>query len=119
MGTEMTKWSELPRGEKAIAKQIIGSKEITKLKRSRSWPSVRGSKKEVGSLREVVWNRKIITGGVSVPYYIWCNATRFSVVSVIKSKKKAEVVNVFIKHWIAIFGAPSTIPSDNGGEWAI
>ena len=56
---------------------------------------------------------------MSVPYYIWCNATRFSVVSVIKSKKKAEVVNVFIKHWIAIFGAPSTIPSDNGGEWAI
>ena len=43
------------------------------------------------------------------------HATRFSAASVVKSKKKEEVVDAFIKHWIAIFGAPATIFSDNGG----
>ena len=46
------------------------------------------------------------------------HATRFSAASVVKSKKKEEVVDAFIKHWIAIFGAPGTILSDNGGEFS-
>ena len=29
-----------------------------------------------------------------------------------------ELVDAFIKHWIAIFGAPGTIFSDNGGEFS-
>ena len=46
------------------------------------------------------------------------HATRFSAASVVKSKKKEEVVDAFIKHWIAIFGAPGMILSDNGGEFS-
>ena len=33
------------------------------------------------------------------------------------SKRKEEIVDAFIKHWIAIFGAPGKILSDNGGEF--
>ena len=46
------------------------------------------------------------------------HATRFSAASVVKSKKTDEVVDAFIKHWIAIFGAPGTILSDNRGEFS-
>ena len=46
------------------------------------------------------------------------HATRFSAESAVNSKKKEEVADVFIKHWIAIFGAPGTILSDNGGEFS-
>ena len=46
------------------------------------------------------------------------HATRFSAASVVKSKKKEEVADAFIKHWIAIFGVPVTILSDNEGEFS-
>ena len=46
------------------------------------------------------------------------DAARFSAASVVKSKKKEEVVNAFIKHWIAIFVAPGTILLDNGAEFS-
>ena len=46
------------------------------------------------------------------------HATRFSAASVVMSKKREEVVDAFIKHWIAIFGAPGTILSDNRGEFS-
>ena len=46
------------------------------------------------------------------------DATRFSAASVVKSKKKEEVVNAFIKPWIAIFVAPGTILSGNGAEFS-
>ena len=45
------------------------------------------------------------------------NATRFSAAAVVKSKRQEEIVDIFIKHWIAIFGAPEMIISDNGGEF--
>ena len=34
------------------------------------------------------------------------NATIFSLAAVVKSKHQEEIVDIFIKHWIAIFGAP-------------
>ena len=34
-----------------------------------------------------------------------------------KSKKKEEIAEAFINNWIAIFGAPKIILSDNGGEF--
>ena len=45
------------------------------------------------------------------------NATRFSAAAVVKYKRQEEIVDIFIKHWIAIFGAPGMIISDNGGEF--
>ena len=45
------------------------------------------------------------------------NATRFSATAVVKSKRQEEIVDIFIKHWIAIFGAPGMIISDNGDEF--
>ena len=46
------------------------------------------------------------------------HCTRFSAGSVIRSKKKEVIVNDLFKHWIAVFGAPRRILSDNGGEFA-
>ena len=34
-----------------------------------------------------------------------------------RSKRKEEIVDTFIKHWIAVFEAPGVILSDNGGEF--
>ena len=45
------------------------------------------------------------------------HATRFSAAAVIKSKRKEDIVDSLFKHWIAIFGPPRTILSDNGGEF--
>ena len=45
------------------------------------------------------------------------NATRFSTAAVVSSKQKEKIVDAFIKHWIAIFGAQDMILSDNGGEF--
>ena len=47
--------------------------------------------------------------------HIIYHATRFCAAAVIKSKRK-DIAGAFVKHWIAIFGLPCTIPSDNGGE---
>ena len=46
------------------------------------------------------------------------HATRFSAASVIISKKAGIIIDQFFKHWVAIFGTPRTILSDNGGEFA-
>lgn len=46
------------------------------------------------------------------------HATRFSAASVIRSKKKEVIVGQFFKHWVAVFGSPRRILSDNGGEFA-
>ena len=43
-------------------------------------------------------------------------ATRFSAAAVVKSKRQEEI-DIFIKHWLAIFEVPSMIISDNGGEF--
>ena len=44
------------------------------------------------------------------------NATRFSIAAVVRWKWKEEIVDAFIKHYIAIFGAPSMVFSDNADE---
>ena len=45
------------------------------------------------------------------------HAARFSAAAVVKSKKKEEIAQAFIKNWIAIFWAPKTILPDNGEEF--
>ena len=47
------------------------------------------------------------------------NATRFSAAAVVKSKRQEEMADIFIKHWIAIFGAQVMIISDKCGELII
>ena len=37
------------------------------------------------------------------------NATHFSTAAVVRSIRNEEIVDTFIKHWIAIFGAPGMI----------
>ena len=41
-----------------------------------------------------------------------------SVESAVKSKKREEVVDAFIKHSVTTFRAPEKILSDNGGEYS-
>ena len=43
--------------------------------------------------------------------------SKFSAASVINSKHKEVIVDVILKHWIATFGTPTSILSDNGGEF--
>ena len=45
------------------------------------------------------------------------NATCYNTAAVVRSKQKEEIVDTFIKHWIAVFVAPGLILSDNGGEF--
>ena len=45
------------------------------------------------------------------------NATRFSTAAVVRSKRKEEIVDSFIKHRIAAFGAPGVILPDNEREF--
>ena len=45
------------------------------------------------------------------------NSIRFSAAAVVKSKGQEKIVDIFIKHWIAIFGASAgMIISDNGSN---
>ena len=46
------------------------------------------------------------------------HVTRFSVAVVIRSKRKYVIVDEFLKCWVAVFGAPLKVLSDNGGEFA-
>ena len=46
------------------------------------------------------------------------HATRFSAAAVIKSKKSEIIIMNFFRIWIAIFGTPKKVLSDNGGEFA-
>lgn len=43
--------------------------------------------------------------------------TKFSAACIVKSKKSEVFVAKFIRHWIAIHGAPKKLFSDNGGEF--
>ena len=54
--------------------------------------------------------------GITFPHII-DHATRFSTASVFKSKLQEEIADIFIKHWIAIFGAPGMLISDNASEF--
>ena len=45
------------------------------------------------------------------------HATRYSAAAVVKSKKKEDIAEAISKNWVAIFGAPRVILSDNGGEF--
>ena len=49
--------------------------------------------------------------------HIIYSATRFSTAAVVCWKRKEEIVDTFIKHWIAIFGAPGILLSDNDGQF--
>ncbi|XP_057312342.1 uncharacterized protein LOC130653859 [Hydractinia symbiolongicarpus] len=42
---------------------------------------------------------------------------RYSASTIIKSKNKEIIVDTILKHWVAIFGTPNSIFSDNGGEF--
>lgn len=44
--------------------------------------------------------------------------TRFSAGAVIRSKKGSVIIEAFFKSWIAVFGPPRKVLSDNGGEFA-
>lgn len=46
------------------------------------------------------------------------HVTRFSAASVIRSKRKEVIIDAFFKSWIAVFGPPQKVLSDNGGEFA-
>ena len=46
------------------------------------------------------------------------HATRLSAGAVIRSKKAEVIIDSFFKSWVAIFGAPQKVLSDNGGEFA-
>ena len=43
--------------------------------------------------------------------------SKFSAASVIRSKSKENIVDSILKHWVATFGTPASILSDNGGEF--
>ena len=45
------------------------------------------------------------------------NATRCSAGAVIPDKTKEVIVNEFFLHWIALFGCPGKLLSDNGGKF--
>ena len=51
-------------------------------------------------------------------FHIIDHATRFSASSVIYSKKAEVIITSFFNIWIAVFGSPKRILSDNGGEFA-
>ena len=44
-------------------------------------------------------------------------STRYSNAVVVRSKHKDVIVKNILQHWIALFGAPNKILSDNGGEF--
>lgn len=43
--------------------------------------------------------------------------TRFSAGSIMRSKRPSEFVRKFLEYWIAVYGAPKCLYSDNGGEF--
>ena len=43
--------------------------------------------------------------------------TRFSTAAVIRSKEKEEIIDKIFKHWVALFGCPRKVLSDNGGKF--
>jgi len=43
--------------------------------------------------------------------------SRFSMASVIPSKRKEIIANSVLRNWVSIFGTPGSILSDNGGEF--
>ena len=54
----------------------------------------------------------------SVPLlHIIDSCTRYSMAVVLKNKQSKEVIDAIFKYWIAIFGRPMKIISDNGGEF--
>ena len=42
---------------------------------------------------------------------------KFSAASIVRSKHKEVIVDAIMKHWVATFGTPISILSDNGGEF--
>ena len=65
----------------------------------------------------VALDLKIYENNTTYFLHVIDHATRFSAAAVIKSKKSEVIVNNFFKIWIAIFGTPGKVLSDNGGEF--
>ena len=65
-------------------------------------------------LFRLIWRKLVVPGFL----HITDNATRFSKAAVVRSKRKEEIVDAFIKNWIVIFGAPGVILPDNGSEFS-
>ena len=54
----------------------------------------------------------------TIPWlHIIDHATRLSAACVVYNKKQETIIEEVFKHWIAIFGTPKTILSDNGREF--
>ena len=66
----------------------------------------------------VALDLKIYENNKTYFLHIIDHATRFSAATVIKSKKPEVIINDFFKHWVAVFGSPKKVLSDNGGEFA-
>ena len=43
--------------------------------------------------------------------------TRYCQACWVRNKKPEEIIKAFIKHWVALFGCPRVVLSDNGGEF--
>ena len=46
------------------------------------------------------------------------SATRYSMASIVRTKRATEIVDLVSEMWIKYFGAPGTFMSDNGGEFS-
>lgn len=66
----------------------------------------------------VALDLKIYENNKTYFLHIIDHATRFSAATVIKAKKSQVIVDEFFKHWVAVFGVPKKVLSDNGGEFA-
>ena len=43
--------------------------------------------------------------------------SRFSIVVIIKSESTDNIIKMFLKYWISLFGSPNTVFSGKGGEF--
>ncbi|XP_063683937.1 uncharacterized protein LOC134818355 [Bolinopsis microptera] len=79
-------------------------------------------KRKVGIPQASIFNEvvamdlKIINDEVTLLHMV-DTVTRYSVAARVISKEAQEILDKVFKHWISIFGPPSTFISDNGGEF--
>ena len=75
----------------------------------------------VGLPRATTFNHTVAMDLHSLDKNIWYfhiidRFTRFSDATIIKSKSPTIIIKNFLQYWISIFGRPSKVFSDNGGE---
>ena len=76
----------------------------------------------VGLPRATTFNHTVAMDLHSLDKNIWYfhiidKFTRFSNVTIIKSKSPTIIIKNFLQNWISIFGRPSKVFSDNGGKF--